>query len=215
MVGLISPEIEAYFGAMMRNGNIFPLFPPDANSTQACYEWALTAKNKGIVITASKSPLPIRTTLAQTRQGLQEGAIVLQETIGNKVVTFAVIGDMTLIPAYAAAESLADQGIGSKIVSVINPRRLYRPNDVAWDTCSEPDGDFLDDPKFEQFFGGDALIGITGGASGMLEPIMLRSLAKRDTFAWKRGETTATAGELMAFNGLTAEAIVKRAIELL
>jgi phosphoketolase len=153
--------------------------------------------------------------LAQTRQGLQEGAIVLQETTGNKVVTFAVIGDMTLIPAYAAAESLADQGIGSKIVSVINPRRLYRPNDVAWDTCSEPDGDFLDDPKFEQFFGGDALIGITGGASGMLEPIMLRSLAKRDTFAWKRGETTATAGELMAFNGLTAEAIVKRAIELL
>lgn len=209
------PEIEAYFGAMMRNGNIFPLFPPDANSTQACYEWALTAKNKGIVITASKSPLPIRTTLAQTRQGLQDGAIVLQETAGSKVVTFAVIGDMTLIPAYAAAEALAAQGIGSKIVSVINPRRLYRPGDVAWDTCSEPDGDFLDDAKFEQFFGGDALIGITGGASGMLEPIMLRSLAKRDTFAWKRGETTATAGELMAFNGLTAEAIVNRAIELL
>ena len=63
-------------------------------------------------------------------------------------------------------------------------------------------------------FGGDALIGVTGGAAVMLEPIMLRSNSKRDSFAWKRGETTASAGELMAFNGLTAEALTKRAIEL-
>ena len=52
------------------------------------------------------------------------------------------------------------------------------------------------------------------GASGMLEPIMLRSTAKRDTFAWKRGETTASPAQLMAFNGLTAENLVKRALEL-
>jgi phosphoketolase len=49
----------------------------------------------------------------------------------------------------------------------------------------------------------------------MLEPVMLRSAAKRDTFAWKRGETTASAGELMAFNGITADALAKRAIALL
>jgi phosphoketolase len=58
------------------------------------------------------------------------------------------------------------------------------------------------------------LIGVTGGASGMLEPVMLRSNCPRDTFAWKRGETTASAGQLMAFNGLTAEALTKRAIDL-
>ncbi|BAZ79211.1 hypothetical protein [Sphaerospermopsis sp. FACHB-1194] len=52
------------------------------------------------------------------------------------------------------------------------------------------------------------------GASPMLETIMLRSTSKRDISAWKRGETTASAGELMAFNGLTAEALTKRAIEL-
>lgn len=209
------PEIEGYFAAMMRNGNIFPLFPLDSNSIQACYEWALTAKNKGIVITASKSPLPIRTTLDQTRQGLMDGAIVLQNTPGTQQVVFAVIGDLTLIPVLAAAKTLEEQGFGVKIVSVISPRRLYRPSDVAWDTCSEPDGDFLDDAKFTEIFGGDALIGVIGGASAMLEPIMLRSNAKRDTFAWKRGETTASAGELMAFNGLTAEALTKRAISLL
>ncbi len=212
------PEIEAYFAAMMRNGNVFPLFPPDANSIQACYDWALTQSNKGIVITASKSPLPIRTTLEQTQQGLQQGAIVLQETPpsqGDRLVVFAVIGDMILLPVYAAAETLAAQGIGSRIVSVLSPRRLYRPTDVLWNTCSQPDGDFLDDAGFATLFGGAAVIGVTGGASAMLEPIMLRSTSHRDTIAWKRGETTATAHQLMAFNGITAEILVQRSLELL
>ena len=208
------PEVENYFASMMRNGNIFPLFPCDANSIQVCYEWALGTKNKGITITASKSPLPVRTTFEQTRQGLQDGGVVLHETEGKKKVVFAVIGDMTLIPVFDAAVHLEDEGIGVRIVSVISPRRLYRPDDVAWETCSEADSHFLDDQEFEKLFGGDALIGITGGASGMLEPIMLRSNAKRDTFAWKRGETAASAGQVMAFNGLTAEALSRRATEL-
>jgi phosphoketolase len=208
------PEIEAYFASLMRTGNVFPLFPPDANSIQGCYDWALQTKNKGIVITASKSPLPIRTTLKQTAEGLEKGAILLHEIAGGKTVVFAVIGDMTLIPVFEAAAFLETEGIGVKIISIINPRRLYRPHDTAWDTCSEPDNGFLSDADFEQLFGGDALIGVTGGAAAMLEPIMLRSNSKRDSFAWKRGETTASAGELMAFNGLTAEALTKRAIEL-
>jgi phosphoketolase len=208
------PEVEAYFAAMMRNGNVFPLFPTDANSIQVCYEWALSTKNKGIVITASKSPLPIRTSFEQSRLALQDGAVTIHEIPGDKTLVFAVIGDMTLMPVFEAATSLQSQGIGVRIVSVVNPRRLYRSSDVAWDTCSEADGGFLDDAGFERLFGGDALIGVTGGAAGMLEPLMLRSNAKRDTFAWKRGETTASAGELMAFNGLTAEALTKRAIEL-
>lgn len=209
------PEIEAYFAAMMRNGNVFPLFPPDANSIQVCYEWALTTKNKGIVITASKSPLPIRTTFEQTRQALQNGAVTLQEIAGQKTVVFAVIGDMTLIPVFEAAAYLETEGIGVKIVSVVNPRRLFRPHDVAWDTCAQADGGFLDDAGFNALFAGDALIGVTGGASATLEPIMLRSTLKRDLFAWKRGETTASAGQLMTFNGITADALTKRAIELL
>ncbi|MEO1761433.1 MAG: phosphoketolase [Cyanobacteria bacterium J06629_18] len=208
------PEIEAYFASMMRNGNIFPLFPCDANSIQACYEWAVTTKNKGIVITASKSPLPIRTTLEQTRQALKDGAITLQETDGNKKVVFAVIGDMMLKPVFEAAEELQKEGIGVKIVSVINPRRLYRPEDTAWDTCSQPDGDFIEDAKFAQLFDGDALIGATGGAPAMLEPIMLRSNCKRDTLAWRRGETTSSAGQLMEFNNLTAEALKEKAMKL-
>ncbi len=210
------PEVENYFAGMMRNGNVFPLFPCDANSIQACYEWALGTSNKGITITASKSPLPIRTTLAQTREGLEKGAIVLQETPGDKQVVFAVIGDMTLLPTLEAAATLKAQGIGSKVVSVINPRRLYRPTDVAWDTITqEKDGNFLSDADFAAMFDGDALLGVTGGSSAMLEPVMLRSNSKRDMFAWKRGETTSSAGQIMEFNGITAEAFVKRAMELM
>jgi phosphoketolase len=208
------PEIENYFAAMMRNGNVFPLFPCDANSIQACYEWALQTKNKGITITASKSPLPVLTTFEQTRQALQDGGVILHETEGKKKVVFAVIGDITLIPVFEAATRLENEGLGVRIVSVINPRRLYRPDDVAWNTCTEKDSHFLDDNGFEKLFGGDALIGVTGGSSAMLEPVMLRSNCPRDTFAWKRGETTASAGEIMAFNGLTAEALSNRAITL-
>ncbi|MCM1983396.1 phosphoketolase [Lyngbya confervoides] len=212
------PEVENYFAAMMRNGNVYPLFPIDANSIQVTYEWALGTHNKGMIITASKSPLPLRITLAQARQGIETGAVVLQDVPGTeqgKVLTFAVIGDMTLIPVFEAAASLEAEGYGVRIVSVINPRRLYRPSDVAWESCSEPDGVFLNDSRFEALFAGDALIGVTGGASAMLEPILLRSSLRRDVFAWKRGETTASAGELMAFNGITAEALTKRALELL
>lgn len=210
------PEIENYFAAMMRNGNIFPLFPCDANSIQACYEWALGTKNKGITITASKSPLEIRTTLEQNRQGLDKGGIVLQEIPGDKSVVFAVIGDMTLIPAFEAAEQLKPHGIGSKIISIINPRRLYRPTDVAWDGCSrEQDNNFLSDNEFSTMFDGDALIGITGGSSAMLEPVMLRSNSQRDVFAWRQGETASSAGQIMDFNGITAANFVQRAIELI
>ena len=39
------------------------------------------------------------------------------------------------------------------------------------------------------------MIGVTGGASGSLEPVMLRSrAARRDVMCWKRGETTASPG---------------------
>jgi len=111
---------------------------------------------------------------------------------------------------------LKAQGIGSKVVSVINPRRLYRPTDVAWDTITqEKDGNFLSDAEFAEIFDGDALLGVTGGSSAMLEPVMLRSNCKRDMFAWKRGETTSSAGQIMEFNGITAEAFVKRAMELM
>ena len=123
---------------------------------------------------------------------------------------------MTLIPVFEAAEQLKSQGIGSKIVSVINPRRLYRPSDVAWDTITQAqDGDFLSDTEFSNMFDGDALIGVTGGSSAMLEPVMLRSNSKRDVFAWKRGETTSSATQIMEFNGITADNFVRRSIELI
>jgi phosphoketolase len=142
--------------------------------------------------------------------------MLLKETKGSRTVVFAVTGDMVLQPVFAAAGKLAEAGIGSRIVAVVNPRRLYRPSDVLWNSVSEPDGRFMDDATFKAMFHGDALIGVTGGPSAPLEPVMLRSqAAQRDVFCWKRGETTASPQQLFDFNGMNAEAMQERALALL
>ena len=211
------PEIESYCAAMMRNGNHYPLFPCDANMIQAAYDWALGTHNKSIAIFASKTALPVRTTLAQARQAIEDGAATLYETAqGNgPLVVMAVAGDMILLPAFAAKDALEQAGARVRIVSIANPRRLYRPGDVSWNTVSEPDGRFMDDAAFAALFGGDALLAISGGPSATLEPVLLRSNAKRDTLCWQRGETVAAAGELMSFNGVDAPVIEARAKRLL
>jgi phosphoketolase len=211
------PEIENYFAAQMRNGNVYPLFPCDANQIQVAYEWALDTHNKGIAIIASKSPLPVYTTLDQAREGIERGAVTLYESAaGGKSVVFAVTGDMVLLPVFEAKDRLEAAGCRVRIVSAANPRRLYRPTDVAWDTVSEPDNAFMDDDHFNALFDADALIGVSGGPAGPLEPIMLRTrAARRDVMAWKRGETTASPGEIMAFTGLPGEGMAARALALL
>ena len=211
------PEIENYMAAMMRNGNYFALFPCDANMIQAAYEWGTNSFNKAIGIVASKSPLPVRTTLAQARQAIEEGAISLYESGAGErgTVAFAVTGDMVLLPVFEAKDELESQGYRVRIVCVASPRRLYRADDVAWNTVSQPDGEFMNDENFNSLFDADVMIGVTGGASGSLEPVMLRSRAqRRDVMCWKRGETTASPQEIMAFNGLSSDDIVARVNKL-
>ncbi len=211
------PEVEAYFAALMRNGNVFPLYPVDANMIQVCYDWAVSSHNKGIAIFGSKTALPVRTSLAQGKRALKDGAVVLFESTGagEGTVVFAVAGDLVLLPVFEAKELLEREGIKVRIVAVVNPRRLYRPTDAAWQHCSEPDDGFLDDAGFQALFEGDALLGVTGGASATLEPVMLRASEARDILSWKRGETTASPKEIMDYNGLGAADIARRARQLL
>jgi phosphoketolase len=211
------PEIESYFAAMMRNGNVYPLFPCDANCIQAAYEYATNSFNKGMVIIASKSPLPVHLTLEQARVAVENGAVSLYESqAGEKgTVAFAVTGDMILLPVFEARDRLEADGYRVRIVAVVNPRRLYRPTDIAWDTVSEPDGRFMDDAGFNALFDADVLLAVSGGPSAPLEPVLLRSRAPyRDTVCWKRGETTASPAQIMAFNGITAETMAQRVREL-
>ncbi|MEW5771498.1 MAG: phosphoketolase [Pseudomonadota bacterium] len=207
------PEIENYFAAQMRNGNVYTLFPCDANAIQAAYEYATTSYNKGMVIIASKSPLPVYMSLDEARTAVVKGAATIYESkSGDKgTVVFAVAGDMVYLPVFEAKDRLEAEGWRVRIVAVVNPRQLYRPTDVAWDTVSEPDNGFMDDDRFNALFDGDVLMAVSGGPSASLEPVLLRSrAAKRDTVAWKRGETTASPAEIMAFNGITAERMVER-----
>jgi phosphoketolase len=211
------PEIESYFAAMMRNGNVYPLFPCDANCIQAAYEYAVGSFNKGMVIIASKSPLPVHLSLDESRQAVENGAATVYESAsgGKGTVVLAVTGDMVFLPVFEAKDLLEAEGYRVRIVAVVSPRRLYRPTDVSWDTVSEPDNRFMDDDHFDALFDGDALIAVSGGPSAPLEPVLLRTRApRRDVFAWKRGETTASPQEIMEFNGITGAAIAARAAAL-
>lgn len=211
------PEIENYFAAQMRNGNTYPLFPCDANAIQAAYDYATNSFNKCMVIIASKSPLPVYMSMDEAQHAVEAGASIIYEgKTGGKTVVFAVTGDMVLLPVFEAKDKLEAAGYKVRIVAVVNPRRLYRATDIAWDTVAEPDNTFMDDAHFDALFDADVLLAVSGGPSAVLEPVLLRTrAAKRDTFAWKRGETTASPAEIMAFNGLTADAMAQRVQTLL
>jgi phosphoketolase len=212
------PEIENYIGGQMRNGNVYLLYPADANMMQAAYAWSVGESNKSISIVASKSALPVYTTPEQAEQAIDQGAISIYESAeGDRgTVVFAVTGDMIYLPVFAAKDQLEAAGYRVRIVCIANPRRLYRPGDVAWQHSAQPDDRFMDDRAFDALFAGDALIGVSGGGTIALEPVMLRSTAAaRDLFGWQRGETTASPAEIMAFNGITAAGLSGRARELL
>ena len=134
-------------------------------------------------------------TLLQAAEAIEQGAVTLYESAASdsKTVVFAVTGDMILLPVFEARDRLESEGYKVRIVTVVNPRALYRPGDIAWDTVSQPDNRFMDDDHFNALFDGDVLLGVSGGPSASLEPVLLRTRApKRDVICWKRGETTAS-----------------------
>jgi phosphoketolase len=212
------PEIENYIGGQMRNGNSYLLYPCDANMIQAAFGWATTQFNKCVSIVASKSALPVYTTPEQAARAIDEGAVSLYESAAGTagaLGVFAVTGDMVLLPVFEAKDQLEAAGHRVRIVAVANPRRLYRAGDVAWSHSAEADDRFMDDSAFADLFDGDVLLGVSGGGTVALEPVMLRSRARaRDLVGWQRGETTASPAEIMAFNGITGEALAGRALGL-
>jgi phosphoketolase len=212
------PEIENYIGGQMRNGNAYLLYPCDANLIQAAFGWAQGQFNKCISIVASKSPLPVYTTPEQAREAIETGAVTLYESAPGegRLVVFAVTGDMVLLPVFEAKDALEAAGHRVRIVAVVNPRRMFRAADVAWQHSAEADGAFMDDAAFAGLFDGDVLLGVSGGGTVALEPVLLRSRsAARDLIGWQRGETTASPAEIMAFNGITGQALADRAGALL
>ena len=106
------PEIENYFGAMMRNGNAYPLFPCDANAMQVAYEYATNSFNKSMTIIASKSPLPVYMSIDEARTAVEEGAATIYESeSGDKgTVVFAVTGDMIYLPVFETKDKLEADG---------------------------------------------------------------------------------------------------------
>jgi phosphoketolase len=216
------PEVEAYFGALMRTGNVFPVFPVDANGVQAAYGWALGTQNQAVAIFCAKTAVPVRLNAAQSHEAMRRGAVVVWERsarLGGRTLVLAVVGDLVLGSALAAAEALAERGHGLRVVAVVNPQRIYRDRDVATAQVTLErvrEANFMSDDEYSRLFDGDAILGLTGGAAAILEPVLLRTTApRRDLVAWCRGDTTAGAAGLLAFNGLDADNLILRGEALL
>ena len=212
------PEVESYFMALMKNGNVYPVFPCDANTIQIAYEWAIQTHNRCIAIVASKSSLPVYTTFAQAREAVEQGATILYESKkpGRRMVVFAAVGDMILLPVFEAKDKLEERGVNVRIVSVVNLRRLARPGDVAWEGAAQPDGQFMSDDQFNRLMTGDLVMAVTGSVSAVLESIIFRTLPQKcEARFWKRGDTAGTPNELFELNQLTARHLAARAEELL
>ncbi|MEX0331025.1 MAG: phosphoketolase [Puniceicoccaceae bacterium] len=212
------PEVEAYFAALMRSGNVYPVFPSDANGVQAAYLWGLEQENKVIGIFASKSPLPVRLTAAESREAVEKGAFVYHETNSGEHpdLVVAAAGDMILLPVMKAVSKLEETGRNIRVVLVVNPRRFFQPNEIAWENAQAGDGQFLSQDEVDRLLGNAPLLAVTGGASAVFEPLLLRArTAKKTTAAWQRGETTATPDELLAVSKLDPENLIEKAEELL
>ncbi len=215
------PEVESYLMAMLRNGNVHPIFPLDANSMQTAFDWALRTHNQGVALIGCKSPLPVRLTLEQSAAALREGAVTLAEAADGEgpLAVLAVVGDLAVAPALEARALLEAAGVRARVVAVVAPRRLYRPEDVAWEQVSlaaARDSGFATEEQFHAWFEADALLGVSAGAGAVLEPVMVRARARgRDLVAWRRGETTASTGALLALNGLDAKSLTARAMALI
>ncbi|MFN2310070.1 MAG: phosphoketolase, partial [Gammaproteobacteria bacterium] len=82
------------------------------------YAWALSTHNKSIAIFASKTALPVRTSLAQARQAIEDGAVTLYETAKGTgpLIVMAVAGDMILLPVFSAKDALEQAGARVRIV---------------------------------------------------------------------------------------------------
>jgi transketolase C-terminal domain/subunit len=212
------PEIENYIGGQMRNGNVYLLYPADANQMQAAYGWATEQLNKCISIIASKSALPVYSTPEQAREAIEQGAVCLADTGHGPAgtVVFAVTGDMVRCRSSRPRRPWRPRAIGcgsspwsTRVGSIVR---------ATWPGATRPSRTIASCPMptSRTLFDGDALIGVSGGGTVALEPVLLRSrAAARDLFGWQRGETTASPAEIMAFNGITAEALDRRARDLI
>jgi len=81
-----------------------------------------------------------------------------------------VTGDMVLGPVFAAAEKLAEAGIGSRLLARGNPHRPYRPGDLLGGHRAEPPGRLMGDATLKSMVHRGGLDRGRGGPPGPRGP---------------------------------------------
>ncbi|AFZ67501.1 transketolase [Deinococcus peraridilitoris] len=101
--------------------------PADANETAAVWQLALERKDGPSALVFSRQDLPI---LPRNHQGVRRGAYVVREAEGKVKVILIATGSEVHV-ALEAAEALAQEGIGARVVSM-PCMELFRAQDGAY-----------------------------------------------------------------------------------
>jgi len=109
--------------------------PADANETAAVWEMALERKDGPTALVFSRQDLPI---LPRNHQGVRRGAYVVKEADGDLHVVLIATGSEVSI-ALEAADALAQDGIGARVVSMPS-MEVFRAQDAAYRDSILPRG---------------------------------------------------------------------------
>jgi transketolase len=165
--------------------------PGDANETAAAWRVVLEDLHGPGVLVLSRQDLPV---LAEaSAEGVARGAYVLREAAGQERAAIVATGSEVAV-ALAAAQTLADEGIGARVVSM-----------PSWELFEAQDDDYRDDVLPPGLPAVSVEAGISMGWSRWVD----RSVSI------ERFGASAPGAEVLSRLGITPEATVAAVQELL
>ncbi len=116
------------------------LFPVDFNSAAAVMAAVYASHGQIWTLVVPKRDLPVMLAAASAQELVARGAVVLEAPEGPADITLAAIGAYQLREVRRAARRLAERGISSRVVVLLEPRRFAEPRDSREATISaDPD----------------------------------------------------------------------------
>ena len=184
-----------HMAAMRAMPNMRVFRPCDAVETAECWQVALAQKATPSTLALSRQNLPTLRSVDAGANMSAKGAYILREADGERDVTFLATGSEVHL-AVEAAESLAAQGVKAAVVSM-----------PSWDVFDAQDAGYRAD-----VLGTAPRIAIEAG----VEMGWSRYTGDADAFIGMDGfGASAPAGDLFNHFGITADALVEKAREML
>ena len=142
--------------------------PGDANEVVEAYRYVMQLRHRPAIVVLSRQPLP---TLDRSRYapaaGVAHGAYVLADTPGGKPTVILIASGSEVSLAVQAHEALANEGIGSRVVSMPSWDVFEHERQTYRDSVLPPDVTARLAIEQASTFGWERYIGASGRVIGM------------------------------------------------